>query len=65
MAAIYEKALKRKDFSGAVETERQKDDDEKDVAYADGSKAGADVGIIVNLMANDANRVKLLYYTIS
>ncbi|KAH9996005.1 P-loop containing nucleoside triphosphate hydrolase protein [Russula vinacea] len=43
MAAIYDKALKRKDFSG----------------IADDPKAGADVGKIVNLMAGDANRVAM------
>jgi hypothetical protein len=58
MAAIYDKALKRRDFSGIVDknaktTQTRKPDDEK----ADDPKAGADVGKIVNLMAGDANRV--------
>jgi len=58
MAAIYDKALKRRDFSGIVdkdakETQTVKPNDDK----ADDPKAGADVGKIVNLMAGDANRV--------
>jgi hypothetical protein len=65
MAAIYDKALKRKDFSGIVNKEKDSaSDGEKDPkasaeakAKADDPKAGADVGKIVNLMAGDANRV--------
>lgn len=72
MSAIYDKALKRKDFSGIVNKD-QKKEKEKDVPSGDGKKdkkaekakkekaddpkAGADVGKIVNLMAGDANRV--------
>ncbi|KAK1225752.1 hypothetical protein PQX77_011295 [Marasmius sp. AFHP31] len=71
MAAIYDKALKRKEFSGVldkskVETKpaedapkdkksKKKEKEEKD--KADEPKAGADVGKIVNLMASDANIV--------
>lgn len=98
MAAIYDKALKRKDFSGIIgekqkteaaekaaaaaeasgprkhvgnlqvaihsyffpeksSKEKKKAEKEK-AAKADDPKAGADVGKIVNLMANDANRVR-------
>ncbi|KAI0092260.1 multidrug resistance-associated ABC transporter [Irpex rosettiformis] len=60
MTSIYDKALKRKDFSGIV----NKDAEEKNAPVsaskdpkADDPKAGADVGKIVNLMAGDANRV--------
>ncbi|KAL0058578.1 hypothetical protein AAF712_014741 [Marasmius tenuissimus] len=71
MAAIYDKALKRKEYSGVldkskVETKpaedapkdkksKKKEKEEKD--KADEPKAGADVGKIVNLMAGDANIV--------
>jgi ABC-type multidrug transport system fused ATPase/permease subunit len=69
MAAIYEKALKRKDFSGVVNKDNPSEstsDGKKDSkasaeaqAKADDPKAGADVGKIVNLMAGDANRVAM------
>ena len=69
MAAIYEKALKRKDFSGIVNKDNSNEstsDGKKDPkasaeaqAKADDPKAGADVGKIVNLMAGDANRVAM------
>ncbi|KZP25984.1 hypothetical protein FIBSPDRAFT_918282 [Athelia psychrophila] len=70
MAAIYDKALKRKDFSGLVDAdkadearERRKSAEErardkkarKDAA--DDPKAGANTGKIVNLMSGDANRI--------
>lgn len=63
MAAIYDKALKRKDLSGIVKDKKQvalpdqqkkKGEKEKD---ENDPKSGADVGKIVNLMAGDANRV--------
>ena len=68
MAAIYDKALKRKDFSGIVNKDNSKealDSDGKKYPNAnagakereDDPKPGADVGKIVNLMAGDANRV--------
>lgn len=68
MSAIYDKALKRKDFSGIVNKDgkdnKKKDGDTKETKAekkaketADDPKAGADVGKIVNLMAGDANRV--------
>ncbi|EGO28860.1 hypothetical protein SERLADRAFT_434751 [Serpula lacrymans var. lacrymans S7.9] len=61
MAAIYDKALKRKDFSGitnegAAEDEKMKDEDgaaEEEVR----KKTGADIGKIVNLMAGDVNTI--------
>lgn len=70
MAAIYDKSLKRKDFSGIVNKDNSKEgstsDGKKDLkasaeakAKADDPKAGADVGKIVNLMAGDANRVAM------
>ena len=70
MAAIYDKSLKRKDFSGIVNKDNAKEaptsDGKKDSkssaeakAKADDPKAGADIGKIVNLMAGDANRVAM------
>ncbi|CAL1697425.1 unnamed protein product [Somion occarium] len=61
MSAIYDKALKRRDFSGIVDKDAAKNagspgkpnTDPK----ADDPKAGADIGKIVNLMAGDANRI--------
>ncbi len=69
MSAIYDKALKRKDFSGIVnkdgkeskskDGETKKDSKAEKIARdkADDPKAGADIGKIVNLMAGDSNRV--------
>lgn len=77
MAAIYDKALKRKDFSGVVNKDNSKEvlssDGKKDSkanaaakAKEDDPKPGADIGKIVNLMAGDANRVAMtssaMYY---
>lgn len=64
MTSIYDKALKRKDFSGIVNKDAaNKDakgaDKKKDAAKADEPKAGADVGKIVNLMASDSSRISL------
>ena len=64
MTSIYDKALKRKDFSGIVNKDAaHKDakgtDKKKDAAKADEPKAGADIGKIVNLMASDASRISL------
>lgn len=67
MAAIYDKALKRKDYSGVVDTDKLKDDADKKAGIlpsenpsGDEPKAGADVGKIVNLMAVDANRIAMM-----
>lgn len=66
MAAIYDKALKRKDYSGIVDKDKLKDGAEKSAGdssknpTADDPKAGADVGKIVNLMAVDANRIAMM-----
>ena len=70
MAAIYDKALKRKDFSGVVNKDNSKEasdsNGKKDSranadtkAKEDDPKPGADIGKIVNLMAGDANRVAM------
>ncbi|KAF9490898.1 multidrug resistance-associated ABC transporter [Pleurotus eryngii] len=70
MATIYDKALKRKDFSGIIDKDKVKDaadakagispDKAKQKAdKGDEPRAGADVGKIVNLMASDANRVSM------
>ena len=66
MAAVYDKALKRKDLSGIVDKDKkeEKNSDKKkakaDKSKADDPKAGADVGKIVNLMAVDANRIAMI-----
>ena len=76
MAAIYDKSLKRKDFSGVVNKDNSKEDsasngkkDSKSSTEAeekaDDPKAGADVGKIVNLMAGDANRVASMSSTMN
>lgn len=63
MAAIYEKSLKRKDFSGSVQkatddkVKGKGDADAKGKSKDDTKKAGADIGKLVNIMSNDANRV--------
>ena len=53
MASIYDKALKRKVFSGTI----RKDDEVKDTEKANDPKSGADVGKVVNMMSGDANRI--------
>ncbi|KAF8273971.1 multidrug resistance-associated ABC transporter [Lactarius quietus] len=58
MAAIYDKALKRKDYSGIVNKDNSKEVSDSR-SRANDPKAGADVGKIVNLMAGDANRVAM------
>lgn len=70
MAAIYDKALKRRDFSGVVNKDNSKEasdsngkKDSRANAVTQGKeddpKPGADIGKIVNLMAGDANRVAM------
>ncbi|KAI0639291.1 multidrug resistance-associated ABC transporter [Trametes polyzona] len=63
MASIYDKALKRKDFSGIVDKDagvkKPQGAGKKPDAKADDPKAGADIGKIVNLMAGDANRISM------
>ncbi|KAG0701637.1 hypothetical protein DFH29DRAFT_925615 [Suillus ampliporus] len=67
MAAIYDKALKRQDYSGIVDKDKAKEAADKKAGVkpaenptADDPKAGADVGKIVNLMAVDANRIAMM-----
>ncbi|KAJ7123089.1 multidrug resistance-associated ABC transporter [Mycena epipterygia] len=75
MAAIYEKTLKRKDFSGVVDKEKTgkavpkaatKEDKAKAKAEANDPKAGADTAKILNLMSSDAGEIasvtSILYY---
>ncbi|EGN91771.1 hypothetical protein SERLA73DRAFT_157398 [Serpula lacrymans var. lacrymans S7.3] len=71
MAAIYDKALKRRDYSGIIDKDKVNEAADKKAqaagapagkprANADDPKAGADVGKIVNLMAVDANRIAMM-----
>ncbi|EIW82703.1 multidrug resistance-associated ABC transporter [Coniophora puteana RWD-64-598 SS2] len=65
MAAVYNKALKRVDYSGIVDKsklERRSADGNTKKAEKEGDEptAGADVGKIVNLMAVDTNRVAVM-----
>ncbi|OCF78519.1 ATP-binding cassette transporter [Kwoniella mangroviensis CBS 8886] len=54
-AAIYDKALRRKDASGVVAA---KEDEEKDTEGGKAEKkSNADSGKVVNLMAGDTNRI--------
>ncbi|KAG9084654.1 hypothetical protein FRC06_003960, partial [Ceratobasidium sp. 370] len=59
VASVYEKALKRKDVTGAVQKDKEKDSKgkgkEKEGAPQDSSSA--DVGKIVSLIAADSDRV--------
>ena len=55
MAAIYDKALKRKDLSGVVAPESTSGKGETNAE----PRAGADVGKIVNLMAGDVQTVSV------
>jgi hypothetical protein len=66
MAAIYDKALKRRDYSGIVDPEKSRAAESPNSKQGkknaketkkDDPKAGADVGKIVNLMAGDASKV--------
>lgn len=56
MASLYDKALKRKDFSGTV----RKDDEAKDTEKTNDPKSSADVGKVVNMMSGDANQIAFL-----
>ncbi|QRV83260.1 ABC transporter [Ceratobasidium sp. AG-Ba] len=61
VASVYEKALKRKDVTGAVQKDQEKDTKgkgkEKDGAAAPQDSSSADVGKIVSLIAADSDRV--------
>jgi hypothetical protein len=57
MTAIYEKALKRKDLSGAVKEKEEKKEGEEEGSSENEKTGGADIGKIVNLMSSDADRL--------
>lgn len=69
MSAIYDKALKRRDFSGVISAEqkdasqdasdKRKGKQAKERKGTDDPRSGADIGKIVNLMAADANRTAM------
>jgi hypothetical protein len=56
MASIYNKALKRKDFSGII----CKDDKDKDTEKANEPRSSAGVGKVINMMSGDANQIAFL-----
>lgn len=66
MAAIYDKALKRKDFSGITEQKEEgagagaAGKEKKKELPAGENSSGADIGKIVQLMSGDANRVAMM-----
>ncbi|KAI0649819.1 multidrug resistance-associated ABC transporter [Trametes meyenii] len=68
MASVYDKALKRKDFSGVVgKDEVAKPSAEglpEPTGEANEPKTSADIGKIVNLMAVDANRISVAVSTL-
>ena len=55
MAAIYDKALKRRDASGLAMKDKEPEGGEEKK-----EKKSADTGKIVNLMSGDANRVAMM-----
>ncbi|KAF8598207.1 hypothetical protein BDV93DRAFT_498959 [Ceratobasidium sp. AG-I] len=59
VASVYEKALKRKDVTGAVQKDKEKDTKGKgkEGQEAPQDSSSADVGKIVSLIAADADRV--------
>jgi len=57
MAAIYDKALKRRDASGLAMKDKEPKDDKKEEPQ---DKKSANTGKIVNLMSGDANRVAMM-----
>ncbi|KAG9009269.1 hypothetical protein FRB94_012338 [Tulasnella sp. JGI-2019a] len=58
MAAVYIKALKRKDFSGITKKDEEQGTDKTGEKPTD--KSGADIGKVVQLMSADSNRVAQL-----
>ena len=54
MASIYDKALKRKDFSGTVRK------NSADAEKINDPKSSADIGKVVNMMSGDANQIAFL-----
>ncbi|KAI0672201.1 multidrug resistance-associated ABC transporter [Trametes maxima] len=67
MASIYDKALKRKDFSGVVGTDEatmSADGNSEAAGEANEPKTSAGIGKIVNLMAVDANRISVAVSTL-
>nr|XP_019008083.1 ATP-binding cassette transporter [Kwoniella pini CBS 10737]OCF46864.1 ATP-binding cassette transporter [Kwoniella pini CBS 10737] len=55
-AAIFDKALRRKDASGIVTTKEDEEKEAKEGGKAE-KKSNADSGKVVNLMAGDTNRI--------
>ncbi|KAI6146199.1 P-loop containing nucleoside triphosphate hydrolase protein [Pisolithus tinctorius] len=56
--AIYDKALKRRDYSGVVKEKEAEPN--KDVPKSNDPKPGADIGKVVNVMAIDASKVSAI-----
>jgi hypothetical protein len=59
MASIYDKALKRKDFSGAVSS-NSKEQDTASPSSPQSKEDAADIGKIVQLCSADANSVSMM-----
>ena len=73
IAAIYDKALKRRDYSGIIKKDEEKEkenakegekkkDGKKRDSRKDDPKTGADIGKIVNLMTTDSNKVRIFIF---
>ncbi|KAG6905347.1 hypothetical protein DXG01_003303, partial [Tephrocybe rancida] len=64
MASIYDKALKRKDFLGIIDQEKETSEKDMDKdGESNTPKAGTDISKIVDLMAGDVNRVQMTVST--
>ena len=61
MACIYDKALKRKDFSGVVSSKSKKEPAAAEPTTPPKQEDAADVGKIVQLCSGDANTVSTLF----
>ncbi|KAJ7869640.1 hypothetical protein B0H13DRAFT_2202440 [Mycena leptocephala] len=57
MVAVYDKALKRRDFAGVVDAGARKEAEAKDDEKDTGPKKGAQLSKILNLMSVDASTV--------
>jgi len=61
MASIYDKALKRKDFSGVVSSRNKEEASPPETGAQPAQQDAADVGKIVQLCSGDANVISVLF----